>query len=60
MRRELSGETDAGAWDDLLRASRPADDDEGWPLPLPSTPDPDDFFRLPPEGPKRPNPFGDD
>ena len=61
MRRELSGETDAGAWDDLLRASRPADDDEdGWPLPLPSTPDADDFFRLPPEKPKRPNPFGDD
>ena len=60
MRRELSGETDAGAWDDLLRASRPADDQEGWPLPLPSAPDADDFFRLPPERPKRPNPFGDD
>jgi hypothetical protein len=61
VRRELSGETDADAWSDLLRATRPADDDEdGWPLPLPTTPDPDDFFRLPPDRPKRPNPFGDD
>jgi hypothetical protein len=60
LRRDLSGETDAGAWDDLLRASRPADDDEGWPLPLPTTPDEDDFFRLPPDRPKRPNPFGGD
>jgi hypothetical protein len=60
MRRELSGETDATAWDDLLRASRPDDDDDGWPLPLPSSPDADDFFRLPPDRPKRPNPFGDD
>lgn len=60
LRRELSGETDAGAWDDLLRASRPADDDEAWPLPMPSTPDADDFFSLPPERPKRPNPFGED
>jgi hypothetical protein len=60
MRRELSGETDAGAWDDLLRVSRPADGEEGWPLPLPSTPDADDFFTLPPDRPKRPNPFGDD
>jgi hypothetical protein len=61
MRRELSGETDAGAWDDLLRASRPADDDEdGWPLPLPSAPDADEFFKLPADRPKRPNPFGDD
>jgi len=60
VRRELSGETDAGAWDNLLRASRTADDEEGWPLPLPATPDADDFFRLPPDRPKRPNPFGDD
>lgn len=61
LRRELSGETDAGAWADLLRASRPADDDEdGWPLPLPSAPDADDFFTLPPDRPKRPNPFGED
>jgi hypothetical protein len=58
-RRELSGETDPEAWSDLLRAARPAEGDD-WPLPLPPTPDADDFFRLPPEKPKRPNPFGDD
>jgi hypothetical protein len=57
-RRELSGETDADAWSGLLKAATP-DDDDDWPLPLPSTPDADDFFRLPPEKPKRPNPFGD-
>jgi hypothetical protein len=60
-RLELSGETDADAWAGLLRASAPADDDEdGWPLPLPPKRDPDQAFRLPPERPKRPNPFGDD
>jgi len=59
-RRELTGETNADAWSDLLRASKPADDDDGWPLPLPRKRDPDDLFRLPPERPKRPNPFGDD
>ena len=59
-RRELSGETDADAWSDLLRASTPADEDDAWPLPLPPKPDPDDLFRLPPDKPKRPNPFGDD
>jgi hypothetical protein len=59
-RRELSGETDADAWSDLLRASTPSDEDDGWPLPLPPKRDPDDLFRLPPEKPKRPNPFGDD
>jgi len=58
-RRELSGETDADAWSGLLRRSAP-DESEDWPLPLPTTPDADDFFRLPPERPKRPNPFGDD
>lgn len=58
-RRELSGETDADAWSDLLRASTP-DEGDDWPLPLPTTPDADDFFRLPPERPKRPNPFGED
>lgn len=57
-RRELSGETDADAWTDLLRASKPDEGDE-WPLPASAPPD-DDFFRLPPEKPKRPNPFGDD
>ena len=58
-RRELSGETDAEAWSDLLRAAKP-DEGDDWPLPMPSTPDADDFFRLPPDKPKRPNPFGDD
>jgi hypothetical protein len=58
-RRELSGETDADAWSDLVRAASP-DEGEDWPLPLPTAPDADDFFRLPPEKPKRPNPFGDD
>lgn len=58
-RRELSGETDPEAWSDLLRAGTPDEGDE-WPLPMPSGPNEDDFFRLPPEKPKRPNPFGDD
>ena len=58
-RRELSGETDADAWSGLLRAAKP-DEGDDWPLPLPKTPDADDFFRLPPDRPKRPNPFGDD
>ena len=58
-RRELSGETDADAWSGLLRRAEP-DEGDDWPLPLPKTPDADDFFRLPPERPKRPNPFGDD
>jgi hypothetical protein len=59
-RRELSGETDAGAWSDLIRASTPSDEGDDWPLPLPPKRDPDDLFRLPPEKPKRPNPFGED
>jgi hypothetical protein len=58
-RRELSGETDADAWSGLLEAAKP-DDGDDWPLPLPSTPDADDFFRLPPDKPTRRNPFGDD
>ncbi len=58
-RRELTGETDADAWSGLLRAAEPDEGDE-WPLPLPRQRDPDDLFRLPPDGPKRPNPFGDD
>ncbi len=58
-RRELSGETDAEAWSGLIRASAP-DEGDDWPLPLPPTPDEDDFFRLPPEKPKGPNPFGED
>ncbi|MDQ4036126.1 MAG: hypothetical protein M3153_09355 [Chloroflexota bacterium] len=59
-RRELTGETDADAWSGLLRASRPDDEGDDWPLPLPPQRSPDDLFRLPPEKPKRPNPFGDD
>ena len=59
-RRELTGETDAGAWSDLVRASRPDDESDDWPLPLPPKRDPDDLFRIPTEKPKRPNPFGDD
>ena len=59
-RRELTGETDADAWSGLLRASRPDDEGDDWPLPLPPQRDADDLFRLPPEKPKRPNPFGDD
>ncbi len=58
-RRELTGETDADAWSGLLRAATP-EEGEDWPLPLPPSRDPDDLFRLPPDGPKRPNPFGDD
>jgi hypothetical protein len=58
-RRELTGETDADAWSDLLRASTP-DEGDDWPLPLPPKGDPDDLFRVPPEDPKRPNPFGED
>jgi len=60
FRRELTGETDAEIWSDLLRLSRPDDEGDDWPLPMPSKRDPDDLFRLPPKKPKRPNPFGDD
>jgi hypothetical protein len=59
-RRELTGETDADAWSGLIRASQPDDEGDDWPLRLPPKRDPDDLFRLPPEGPKRPNPFGDE
>lgn len=58
-RRELSGETDADAWGALLRATTP-DEGDDWPLPMPPKRDAEDLFRLPPEKPKRPNPFGDD
>ena len=60
LRRELSGSGADVGWGDLLARSRPPDDDDAWPLPLPSGPREEDFFRLPPERPKRPNPFGDD
>lgn len=59
-RRELTGETDADAWSGLLRASRPDDEGDDWPLPMPPKRDPDDLFRLPSEKPKRVNPFGED
>jgi hypothetical protein len=58
-RRELEGTGAAIGWDDMLTRVRPADDD-AWPIPTRPTGDPDDFFRLPPERPKRPNPFGED
>lgn len=60
MRRELAGESEV-EWGDLLEKARPPDDEgEGWPLPMPSGPSEEDLFRLPPEKPKRPNPFGED
>jgi len=58
MRRELGGATEIG-WGDLLSASKPADEGDDWPLPLPKGRSEDDLFRLP-EKPKRPNPFGGD
>ena len=46
-------------WGDLLSHTRPPDEGEEWPLPLPKGPSEEDLFRLPPK-PSRPNPFGDD
>jgi hypothetical protein len=57
-RRELAGEVEVG-WGDLLSKTRPADQGEAWPLPMPKGPSEEDVFRLPPK-PDRPNPFGDD
>jgi hypothetical protein len=59
MRRELGGAGAEVGWGDLLARTRPADEGDDWPLPLPKRPNEDDLFRLP-EKPKRPNPFGDD
>jgi hypothetical protein len=59
-RRELTGEADEATWGSLLRSGQPKDEGDDWPLPMPQQPDADDFFRLPPDKPKRPNPFGDD
>jgi hypothetical protein len=59
MRRELSGAGTEVGWGDLLAHTRPEDEGDEWPLPLPKGPSEDDLFRLP-EKPKRPNPFGDD
>jgi hypothetical protein len=59
MRRELGGAATEIGWGDLLAHTKPADEGDDWPLPLPKGPSEDDLFRLP-EKPKRPNPFGDD
>lgn len=58
-RRELEGEAAEVGWSDLLSHTRPPDEGEDWPLPLPKGPSEEDLFRLPPK-PSRPNPFGDD
>ena len=58
-RKELTGEGEEAGWDDLLRHTAPADDEDDWPFALPSPRDDDDLFRLP-DRPRRPNPFGDD
>jgi hypothetical protein len=58
-RRELVGAEQEIGWQDLLTHTRPIDDDEEWPLPLPKGPSEEDLFRLP-ERPRRPNPFGED
>lgn len=59
MRRELGRAGVEVGWGDLLARTKPADEGDEWPLPLPKGPSEDDLFRLP-EKPKRPNPFGDD
>lgn len=58
-RRELDDSSADVGWGDLLSHSRPPDEGEEWPLPLPKGPSEEDVFRLPPK-PSRPNPFGDD
>jgi len=58
-RRELEGASADVGWGDLLSHTRPPDEGEEWPLPLPKGPSDEDLFRLPPK-PSRPNPFGDD
>lgn len=58
-RRELEGTSADVGWDDLLSHTRPPDEGEEWPLPLPKGPSEEDLFRLPPKT-NRPNPFGDD
>lgn len=58
-RRELAGSGTEVGWGDLLSHTRPLDEGDEWPLPLPKGPTEDDLFRLP-QKPKRPNPFGDD
>ena len=58
-RRELDDSSADVGWGDLLSHTRPPDEGEDWPLPLPNGPREEDLFRLPPK-PSRPNPFGDD
>lgn len=58
-RRELTSTFADAGWGDLLSHTKPADEGEAWPLPLPKGPSEDDLFRVP-ERPRRPNPFGDD
>jgi hypothetical protein len=58
-RRELEGASADVGWGDLLSHTRPPDEGEEWPLPLPKGPSEEDLFRLP-QKPSRPNPFGDD
>ena len=58
-RRELASAGQEVGWGDLLSRTRPIDNGEEWPLPLPKGPSEEDLFRLPNQ-PKRPNPFGDD
>jgi hypothetical protein len=58
-RRELEGASAEVGWGDLLSHTRPPDEGEEWPLPLPKGPSEEDLFRLPPKT-SRPNPFGDD
>jgi hypothetical protein len=58
-RRELEGAAADVGWGDLLSHTRPPDEGDEWPLPMPKGPTEEDLFRLP-EKPKRPNPFGDD
>jgi hypothetical protein len=58
-RRELEGASADVGWGDLLSHTRPPDEGDEWPLPLPKGPSEEDLFRLPPK-PSRPNPFGDD
>jgi hypothetical protein len=61
MRRELAGSAERLEWGDLLAEAKPRDDSgDAWPLPMPSGPNEDDLFRLPPPKPSKPNPFGDD
>jgi hypothetical protein len=58
-RRELASAGQEVPWGDLLSHTRPIDDGDEWPLPLPKGPSEEDLFRIP-DKPKRPNPFGDD